>query len=137
MARPTAASTRLDAPAGVLIDRSRPIGLQFDGQAIEAFEGDTIASALAANGRWLLSRSFKYHRPRGPMSFAGHEANTLVQVGAEPNVAADLRAVHDGDDVQVVKRWTQTQAEALEELETLSQDPKWLTTVTAHLPAAR
>jgi hypothetical protein len=44
---------------------------------------------------------------------------------------------HDGDDVQVVKRWTQTQAEALEELKTLSQDPKWLTTVTSHLPAAR
>ena len=44
---------------------------------------------------------------------------------------------HDGDDVQVVKRWTQTQAEALEELETLSQDPQWLTSVTAHLPADR
>ena len=100
MARHTAASTRLDAPAGVLIDRSRRMGLRFDGQAIEAFEGDTIASALAASGRWLLSRSFKYHRPRGPMSFAGHEANTLVQVGTEPNVTADLRAVLDGDDVR-------------------------------------
>jgi hypothetical protein len=44
---------------------------------------------------------------------------------------------HDGDDVQVVKRWTQTQAEALEELETLSQDPQWLTSVTSHLPADR
>jgi sarcosine oxidase subunit alpha len=99
MARPTAASSRLEAPAGILINRSRPIRLQFDGQAIEAFEGDTIASALTASGRWLLSRSFKYHRPRGPMSFAGHEANTLVQVGAEPNVSADLRAVHDGDNV--------------------------------------
>ena len=44
---------------------------------------------------------------------------------------------HDGDDVQVVKRWTQTQSEALEELQTLNADAKWLSSVTAHLPTAR
>ena len=44
---------------------------------------------------------------------------------------------HDGDDVQVVKRWTQTQAEALEELSTLNADAQWLSAVTAHLPTAR
>ncbi len=58
--------------------------------------GDTIASALAANGQWMLSRSFKYHRPRGAMSFAGTDASTLVQVGAEPNVTADLTPLQDG-----------------------------------------
>lgn len=63
------------------------------------FEGDTIASALAANGRWMLSRSFKYHRPRGAMSFAATDANTLVQVGSEPNVAADLTPLRDGMEV--------------------------------------
>jgi catechol 2,3-dioxygenase-like lactoylglutathione lyase family enzyme len=44
---------------------------------------------------------------------------------------------HDGDDVQVVKRWTQTQAEALEELSTLNVDSQWLSSVTAHLPTTR
>ena len=91
---------RLQAPAGLLIDRSRPLAFRFDGANIPAYEGDTIASALVASGRWLMSRSFKYHRPRGPVSFAGHEANTLVQLGSEPNVAADLRLVTDGDDVR-------------------------------------
>jgi sarcosine oxidase subunit alpha len=93
-------SARLDAPAGLLIDRSRPLEFRFDGTTVQGFLGDTIASALVANGRWLLSRSFKYHRPRGPVSFAGHEANTLVQLGTEPNVAADLRPVAQGDDVR-------------------------------------
>jgi sarcosine oxidase subunit alpha len=90
---------RLDSPAGLLVDRTRPLAFRFDGERIEGFEGDTIASALVASGRWLFSRSFKYHRPRGPVSFAGHEANTLVQLGDEPNVPADLRAVRDGDAV--------------------------------------
>jgi len=92
-------ASRLDAPAGVLLDRSRPISFRFDGKPVDAFEGDTITSALVANGQWLMSRSFKYHRPRGPVSFAGHEANALVQVGTEPNVSADLRAAAAGDDV--------------------------------------
>jgi sarcosine oxidase subunit alpha len=95
-----AIQARLDAPRGLLIDRSLPLSFRFDGERIDGFEGDTIASALVASGRWLMSRSFKYHRPRGPVSFAGHEANTLVQLGAEPNVAADLRAVRQDDDVR-------------------------------------
>lgn len=100
MSSPYPPSFRLAAPAGVLIDRSRTIQFRFAGEEMEALAGDTIASALIANGRWLMSRSFKYHRPRGPASLAGCEANTLVQVGDEPNVLADLRAVQDGDDVQ-------------------------------------
>jgi sarcosine oxidase subunit alpha len=48
----------------------------------------------------MLSRSFKYHRPRGAMSFAGTDANTLVQVGPEPNVAADLTALRDGMQIR-------------------------------------
>lgn len=116
MAERSGASMRLDAPAGVLLDRTRPISFRFEGRSIEAFAGDTIASALVSNGQWLMSRSFKYHRPRGPLSFAGHEANTLVQVGAEPNVAADLRAAGDGDDVRalnVVGKLTRDRAAVL------------------------
>ena len=84
---------RLPAPAGRLIDRSRTIGFSFEGRTFEGFAGDTIASALAANGEWLLSRSFKYHRPRGILSMAGQDANTLVQIGDEPNVLADRREI--------------------------------------------
>lgn len=91
---------RPPGPAGALIDRSRALSFRFDGERIDGLHGDTIASALVASGRWLMSRSFKFHRPRGPVSFAGHEANTLVQVGGEPNVPADLRSVVDGDDVR-------------------------------------
>lgn len=91
--------TRLPAPFGTRIDRARPVTLRFEGRAVQGYHGDTIASALMADGQAMLSRSFKYHRPRGLFGMAGAEANTLVQVGAEPNVQADLRAVADGQEV--------------------------------------
>jgi sarcosine oxidase subunit alpha len=90
------AASRLPAPFGRLIDRKSALPFTFEGQAFQGLAGDTIASALAANGQWLLSRSFKYHRPRGMVSAAGQEANTLVQVGSEPNVPADRRALVAG-----------------------------------------
>lgn len=93
---------RLPAPFGTRIDRSRTIRFTFEGKPFFGLEGDTIASALAAQGQWVLSRSFKYHRPRGLVSAAGHEANTLVQVGAEPNVYADRRALEPGLAVTAV-----------------------------------
>ncbi|QNT39366.1 (2Fe-2S)-binding protein [Pseudomonas asiatica] len=92
--------TRLPAPMGLLIDREQPLHFQFDGQACQGFAGDSIASALLGSGRWLLSRSFKYHRPRGPLSMAGQDANTLVQLPDEPNVLADLEAARDGQVVE-------------------------------------
>jgi len=87
---------RLPSPAGSLIDRSRPVVFSFEGRVFDGFAGDTIASALAANAEWLLSRSFKYHRPRGVLTMAGQDANTLVQIGDEPNVLADRRAIEEG-----------------------------------------
>ncbi len=86
-------SNRLQKPAGLLIDHDKPIVFSFEGQTYTGLLGDTIASALAANDVWLISRSFKYHRPRGVMSMAGLEANTLVQLENEPNVAADRRKI--------------------------------------------
>lgn len=91
--------TRLSPPFGRRIDRARPLSFTFEGREISGFAGDSIASALAANGQWMLSRSFKYHRPRGAMSFAGTDANTLVQVGPEPNVAADLTVLVEGMEI--------------------------------------
>ena len=57
--------TRLPAPYGSLINREIGVQFEFENKTVNGFEGDTIASALLANQQWLLSRSFKYHRPRG------------------------------------------------------------------------
>ncbi len=98
--------TRLNLPdTGLLIDRSKEIRFTFDGKTQVAHPGDTIASALIANGRMLQSRSFKYHRPRGPLTMAGHDVNALVQVGDEPNVRGDLHPVADGMQVVSVNRY--------------------------------
>lgn len=88
--------TRLPAPMGLLIDRNRPLTFSFEGQSYQGYAGDTLASALLGEGRWLLSRSFKYHRPRGPLTLAGQDANTLVQLPDEPNVLADELPLREG-----------------------------------------
>ena len=87
---------RLEPPYGLLLNRSRPVSFTFEGQPFTGIAGDTIASALAANDVWLLSRSFKYHRPRGILSMTGDDANTLVQLPDEPNVLADTREISEG-----------------------------------------
>lgn len=87
---------RLPAPMGLLIDRNQPLTFSFDGTAYQGLQGDSIASALLANGRFLLSRSFKYHRPRGPLSMAGQDANSLIQLPHEPNVLADCQPLTQG-----------------------------------------
>ena len=91
---------RLPARAGEFIDRKRPLTFTFEGRAYGGFAGDTVASALIANGVALLSRSFKYHRPRGILSLASCEANTLVEVNGTPNVFAERHVLKDGDRVR-------------------------------------
>ena len=81
---------------GLLVSSDKPLSFQFEGKTYEGLEGDTLASALLANGQWLQSRSFKYHRPRGPLSLAGQDANTLVQLGPDPNVLADKTPLSEG-----------------------------------------
>lgn len=87
---------RLTVPWGTRIDRSQKVSFSFDDRRIEGYAGDSIASAMAAADRWILSRSFKYHRPRGILTMAGQDANALVQLPDEPNVRADLRAITEG-----------------------------------------
>lgn len=86
---------RLSAPYGVWIDRNQQVQFEFDQQKFNGYAGDTIASALIASGRWIMSRSFKYHRPRGPLTMAGQDANTLIQLPQEPNVLADCTEIQD------------------------------------------
>ena len=88
-------SNRLPAPAGLLIDRERVVSFTFENRRYEGFAGDCVASALAANDRWLLTRSFKYHRPRGVLTMAGQDANTLVQLPSAPNALADREPIVD------------------------------------------
>ena len=88
---------RLD---GGLIDRTTPLDFTFDGRRYGGFAGDTLASALVANGVRLVGRSFKYHRPRGIISAGSEEPNALVELreGArrEPNSRATMTELHDG-----------------------------------------
>ena len=76
---------------GDRIDRKTTVNFSFDGRSFSGLAGDTIASALLANGQWLVSRSFKYHRPRGVLSLSGDDGNTLVQLADEPNTNADRK----------------------------------------------
>ncbi|MCX7055858.1 MAG: 2Fe-2S iron-sulfur cluster-binding protein, partial [Proteobacteria bacterium] len=78
----------------------------FEGEARSGFAGDTITSALLAAGDTILGRSFKYHRPRGPLSAANHDANLVMQVGlgdrTMPNVRADVARIKSGAVVHAV-----------------------------------
>ena len=98
-------SNRLQPKQGEVIDRSTTIRFTFDGAEYTAHPGDTVASALTAAGVKVLSRSFKYHRPRGLLCCAGHCPNCLVQIGDEPNVRACTRPVEAGMDVRAQNVW--------------------------------
>ncbi len=69
---------------GGRIDRSRPIVFEFNGRPIHGYHGDTVASALIANGIHLVGRSFKYHRPRGILSHGPDEPSALLSVDRGP-----------------------------------------------------
>ena len=77
---------------GGAIDRSRAIRFRFDGEAYEGYAGDTLASALLANGVRIVARSFKYHRPRGIFSAGAEEPNALVRLGEGARVEPNLKA---------------------------------------------
>ena len=66
--------------AGGRLDRSRKLAFTFDGRPLTGLQGDTLASALIANGVHLVARSFKYHRPRGILSAGAEEPNALVTI---------------------------------------------------------
>ena len=77
---------------GGRIDRARRLGFHFDGRALEGCAGDTLASALLANGIHLVGRSLKYHRPRGILAAGADEPNALVAVGEGARYTPNLRA---------------------------------------------
>ena len=85
---------------GGVVDRSAPLTFSFDGQEYSGFAGDSLASALMANGIAVVGRGFKYHRPRGVMSAGVEEGGALLTVGSgrfrEPNVKAPVQPLYDG-----------------------------------------
>jgi len=90
-------SHRID---GGLIDRNQSFKFRFNNETMHGYGGDTLASALLANGIKTVGRSFKYHRPRGIMSAGPEEANAMLQLrsGAhtEPNTRATVTELFDG-----------------------------------------
>src|SRR5215468_5939418 len=95
--------------SGGLIDRTRSLTFTFDGRIYRGHPGDTLASALIANGVKLVGRSFKYHRPRGILTAGSEEPNALVELrsGArrEPNTRATTTEMFDGLEAASQNRW--------------------------------
>jgi sarcosine oxidase subunit alpha len=95
---------------GAAVDRDRPVSFTFDGVAYGGYEGDTLASALLANGVRLVGRSYKYHRPRGIVSAGAEEPNALVGVERgsgrfTPNLRATQVELYDGLVATSQNRW--------------------------------
>jgi heterotetrameric sarcosine oxidase alpha subunit len=108
-----AAATLPDQPyrltRGGFLNRERPIAFTFDRRPLSGFAGDTLASALLANGVRLVGRSFKYHRPRGVLTAGSEEPNALVELrsGAyrEPNTKATTVELFDGLEASSQNCW--------------------------------
>ena len=101
-------STRLSS-GGRLIDRSKPLIFRFNGRNYKGYQGDTLASALLANGQALVGRSFKYHRPRGIVTSGPEEPNALITLNEnarmEPNQRATTTQLYDGLSARSQNHW--------------------------------
>ena len=84
--------TSVRLPAGGAVDRGRAYAFTFDGKPYLGFAGDSIASALLANGVRVVGRSFKYHRPRGLWGAWTEEPNAIVDVTRDGKTTPNLRA---------------------------------------------
>jgi sarcosine oxidase subunit alpha len=95
--------------SGGRIDRAKPVGFRFNGKQLMGFEGDTLASALLANNRAVIGRSFKYHRPRGIVAASADEPNALFTLGSghrlEPNIPGTLVDLVEGLDAKSQNAW--------------------------------
>ena len=102
--------TAFRMPGKGRVNHAMPISFSFDGKTYQGLEGDTLASALLANGVHLVGRSFKYHRPRGIVSAGSEEPNALVGVSRdggreEPNTRATLQEIYEGLTAKSQNHW--------------------------------
>lgn len=109
--------SQMNRLSGGLIDRSQTLRFTFDGLPYQGHPGDTLASALLANGVKLMGRGFKYHRPRGPISAGSEEPNAIVELrgGArrEPNTRATVAELYHGLEAASQNRWPSLKLDAL------------------------
>ena len=94
---------------GGRIDRSRPLSIRFNGKPYQGYAGDTLASALLANGASVVGRSFKLHRPRGIVGCGAEEPNAIMQIGTGastlPNLIATQVELYEGLEARSTKGW--------------------------------
>ncbi|MCP1313509.1 MULTISPECIES: sarcosine oxidase subunit alpha family protein [unclassified Halomonas] len=107
---------RIDA--GGRIDRGQTLEFTFNGQRYQGFKGDTLASALLANGVDIVNRSFKYSRARGIVAAGAEEPNAVVQLGAReetqvPNVRATQQALYKGLVARSTNGWPNVQRDVM------------------------
>ncbi len=109
--------TQVNRLNGGQIDRTRTLNFKFDNRNFTAHPGDTLASALLANGVRLIGRSFKYHRPRGILSAGSEEPNALVELRTEnrkePNTRATTIEMFDGLEAHSQNRWPSLRFDAM------------------------
>ncbi len=102
---------------GGQIDRETKLSFRFDGRYYKGHPGDTLASALLANGVRLMGRSFKYHRPRGVLTAGSDEPNALVELRSggrqEPNTRATVIELFDGLRAEPQNAWPSLKFDAL------------------------
>ena len=103
---------------GGSIDRSKPLNFSFNGIRYTGYEGDTLASALLANGVDIVNRSFKYSRPRGIVAAGAAEPNAVVQLGSTeaaqvPNVRATQQALYEGLSARSTNGWPNVNNDAM------------------------
>ena len=92
------------------VDPAKPVTFTFDGRTYQGLRGDTVASALLANGVHLMGRSFKYHRPRGAVAAGSEEPNALIGTSRgpgqfEPNTRATVQELREGLQTESQNKW--------------------------------
>lgn len=111
-------------PSGGLIDRSQVVKFAFDGRALTGFAGDTLASALLANQVRVISRSTKFHRPRGVFSCGIEEPNALVQLGegatAVPSARATVTSLVEGLSAKAQAGWPSVRIDVMRVLDAVA-----------------
>ncbi|SLN69213.1 sarcosine oxidase subunit alpha family protein [Ruegeria meonggei] len=109
--------TQTNRLSGGQIDRNTTLNFRFDNRSYTAHSGDTLASALLANGVRMIGRSFKYHRPRGVLTAGSEEPNGIVELRTgnrkEPNTRATTTEMFDGLEAQSQNRWPSLKYDAL------------------------
>tara|TARA_E500000331_G_scaffold123909_1_gene121429 strand:+ start:279 stop:3281 length:3003 start_codon:yes stop_codon:yes gene_type:complete len=103
-------SNNFRLPSGGEINRTEKISFKFNGKTFFGYKGDTLASALLANGIHLVARSFKYHRPRGFLGQGSEEPNAIVQIikdkaKTEPNIRATQIEIFEGFEAKSQNCW--------------------------------